>query len=449
MNRRELIKLAGKVGVAYLVQNGLGRICDQLGLLMDLPAEAASLPRNYQMTAGTPWLDSQVSALTVNAKGNGGTAVVTCTDNTDATYIRPVGAAKSLKLDVTTGGTQTFWNIDWIINESITPLSNFSFAAWTNVTDFTGWVLGVFVSEASNYANRYNYAPVTVAPNVARTGWNTFKLHRGTPASVTGSPAITNTFTRVRFQFVIPANATGTWYIGPVYKNSYNRPKVVFSFDDQDASQYANGYQVLDSYGLPGSQCIQTSFTGGLSVSQFNEMKAKGWSFHSHSQTHPNLTTLTVEAAKEEMRLAQAWLDDRGLTYGRQVVVFPNGATNDAVDTAMGELGYTHGAIVRPQLDHVWDGFEQPRRLNRWNTDISFSLATLKGAVDDAIKYGSTQIFYSHAILDGATGSNTERSTYAAFISYVARLAAGNMIDVPTLQGLIDGMTNPRRKRAA
>ena len=113
----------------------------------------------------------------------------------------------------------------------------------------------------------------------------------------------------------------------------------------------------------------------------------------------------------------------------------------------MAELGYTHGAIVRNQLDKLWDGFEQPRRINRWNTDQSFSLATLKGVVDDAIKFGSSIVFYSHAILDGATGSNTERSTYAAFVPYVYRLAASNIIDVPTLQGLIVGLTSPRRRR--
>lgn len=407
------------------------------------------LPQNYQVTAGTLWLDAQTSALTTNAKGNGGTAVVTCTDNTDPTYIRPTSATKSLKLDVTTGGTQTFWNIDWTIDETLTPLSNFSFAVWTNITDFTGWSCGLFLSKAATFADRYNYGPVAVAPNAARTGWNTFTLHRGTPSSVTGTPALTDTFTRVRLQFVIPANATGTWYIGPVYKNSYNRPKIVFSFDDQDASQYADGYQVLDTYGLPGSQCVQTSFTGGLTVAQFNEMKADGWSFHNHSQTHPNLTGLTVAAAKEEMRLAQAWLDNNGFTYGRTTVVFPNGATNDAIDVAMGELGYTHGAIVRKQLDKLWDGFEQPRRINRWNTDQSSSLATLTGVVDDAIKFGSAVVFYSHAILDGATGSNTERVTYLGLVQYVARLAASNVLDVTTLQGLIDGMNFPRRKRSA
>ena len=143
MNRRELIKLAGKVGVLGLVNMGLGRFAESIGMFMDLPAEAATLPQNYQVTAGTLWLDAQTSALTTNAKGNGGTAVVTCTDNTDATYIRPTSATKSLKLDVTTGGTQTFWNIDWTINETLTPLSNFSFAVWTNITDFTGRALSV------------------------------------------------------------------------------------------------------------------------------------------------------------------------------------------------------------------------------------------------------------------------------------------------------------------
>ena len=103
---------------------------------------------------------------------------------------------------------------------------------------------------------------------------------------------------------------------------------------------------------------------------------------------------------------------------------------------------------MRPQPDKLWDGFEQPRRINRWNTDQSFSLAQLKAAVDTCVKFGASVVFYSHAILDGATGSNTERVTYLGLVQYVARLAAGNVLDVVTLQGLIDGLTNPRRKRS-
>ena len=448
MNRRELIKLAGKVGVLGLVNMGLGRFAESIGMFTDLPAEAATLPQNYQVTAGTLLCDSNLAALTNNSKSSGDATIVV-SDNTDPAFIRPSGVGTSIKLDVTAAGTGfTIWNLDWTINTSLVNIGRFGFAYYFSPSVLTNWGLTVMLSEASNFANRYNYSPFTVAPNAARQGWNTVVLDRATPSSTTGSPNIANTFTRVRVQLQVPAGVTGTVYLCPIYTNMYHRPKIVFSYDDQDSSQYEHGYQVLDTYGLPGSQCVQTSFTGGLSVAQFNEMKADGWSFHNHSQVHTNLTTVSVAAAKEEMRLAQAWLDDRGFTHGRSTVVFPNGATNDAIDAAMAELGYTHGAIVRKQLDKLWDGFEQPRRINRWNTDQSSSLATLKGVVDDAIKFGSSIVFYSHAILDGATGSNTERVTYLGLVQYVARLAAGNVLDVVTLQGLIDGLTNPRRKRS-
>lgn len=447
MTRRELVKLAGRVGVVALVQMGLGRFLDAYGILDDLAAEAAALPRNYQVRAGDLWLNSKISELTVNAKGNGGTATVVVTDNTDAAFIRPAGAVNSLKMEVTVSGTQTFWNFDWTINESLVNLGRFSFAYWTNVTNFTGWIMTVLVSELSNYSNRYNYSPVTVAPNSARTGWNTVTLDRATPSSTTGSPNIANTFTRVRIQMVIPADAIGTWYFCPVYKNGYNRPKVVFSFDDQDSSQYENGFEVLDAHGLPGSQCIQTGFGGGLTVEQFREMQAAGWSFHNHSVDHTNLTSVSLAAAEAEVVEAQAWLNDNGFTYGQNTIVYPNGATNDALDALWPSLGYTHGAIVRSQIEKHWDGFEQPFRINRQNTDQSFSLATLKSRVDDCIKYGGYEVFYSHAILDGATGSNTERTTYAGLVPYVARFRDANILDVPPLQGLIDGMTNPRQRR--
>lgn len=409
----------------------------------------SNLPQNYSIRTGTLLCDSQLSALTLNAVSSGD-ATISVTDNSDTAYIRPSGVSKSLKFDVVTGGSGlTIWNLDWTINTTLVPIHSLSFAYYTNITAFTGWNIGLFVSETSTYANRYNYAPFTVAPNAARTGWNTATVHRSTPSSTTGSPSITNTFTRVRMQLLVPAGQIGTIWIGPIYSNYYNRPKIVFSFDDQDVSQYANGYEVLSSHGLLGSQCIQTGFSGGLTVAQMQEMHAAGWSFHNHSIKHTNLTTVSVNEATDIMRTAQGWLDANGLRYGRSTVVFPNGATNDAVDAAMAGLGYTHGAIVRPQLDKLWDGFEQPRRINRHNTDQSFSLATLKARVDDAIKFGGAQVFYSHAIVDGATGSNTERATFAGLVEYVSRLHHAGVLDVVTLQELVDGLTNPRRRRAA
>ena len=449
MNRRDLFKLAGKVGLVALASQVPWSWLERAGLMADYLAEAGTLPQNYRIRTGTLLCDSQLSALTLNAVSSGD-ATISVTDNSDTAYIRPSGVSKSLKFDVVTGGSGfTIWNLDWTINTTLVPIHSLSFAYYTNITTFTNWNIGMLVAETSSYANRYNYSPFTVTPNAARTGWNTATVLRAFPSSTTGSPSISNTFTRLRLQLQAPAGQTGTIWIGPIYINYYNRPKIVFSFDDQDASQYANGYEVLAAHGLPGSQCIQTGFTGGLTVPQMQEMHAAGWSFHNHSTDHTNLTTVSVAEATENMRTAQDWLDDNGLLYGRSTVVFPNGATNDAVDAAMAGLGYTHGAIVRPQLDKLWDGLEQPRRINRHNTDQSFSLATLKARVDDAIKFGGAQVFYSHAILDGATGSNTERATYQGLVEYVARLRDSNVLDVVTLQGLIDGLTNPRRRRVA
>jgi peptidoglycan/xylan/chitin deacetylase (PgdA/CDA1 family) len=409
----------------------------------------SNLPQNYSIRTGTLLCDSNLAALTNNSKSSGDATIVV-SDNTDPAFIRPSGVGTSIKLDVTAAGTGfTIWNLDWTINTSLVNIGRFGFAYYFSPSVLTNWGLTVMLSEASNFANRYNYSPFTVAPNVARQGWNTVVLDRATPSSTTGSPNIANTFTRVRVQLQVPAGVTGTVYLCPIYSNYYNRPKIVFSFDDQDVSQYANGYEVLSSHGLLGSQCIQTGFSGGLTVAQMQEMHAAGWSFHNHSINHTNLTTVSVNEATDIMRTAQGWLDANGLRYGRSTVVFPNGATNDAVDAAMAGLGYTHGAIVRPQLDKLWDGFEQPRRINRHNTDQSFSLATLKARVDDAIKFGGAQVFYSHAIVDGATGSNTERATFAGLVEYVSRLHHAGVLDVVTLQELVDGLTNPRRRRAA
>jgi hypothetical protein len=201
-------------------------------------------------STGTLLCDSNLAALTNNSKSSGDATIVV-SDNTDPAFIRPSGVGTSIKLDVTAAGTGfTIWNLDWTINTSLVNIGRFGFAYYFSPSVLTNWGLTVMLSEASNFANRYNYSPFTVAPNAARQGWNTVVLDRATPSSTTGSPNIANTFTRVRVQLQVPAGVTGTVYLCPIYTNMYNRPKIVFSYDDQDASQYTNGYQVLDTYGL-------------------------------------------------------------------------------------------------------------------------------------------------------------------------------------------------------
>ena len=275
-------------------------------------------------------------------------------------------------------------------------------------------------------------------------------MDRNRPSSTTGVPSIGNTFTRIRLQLQLPAGQTGTLYLGPLSINRHNRPKIVFSFDDQDASQYSEGFAYLNARNLVGSACVQTSIVDGgtgVTLANLQEMRAAGWSFHNHSVNHPNLTGLSIADATANMRQAQDWLDDKGFRYGRGTVVYPNGATNDAVDEAMQALGYRFGCITRGQVEKYWDGLAFPMRIDRQATDVGVSLSTLTSRVDDAITFGGGVVFYTHAILGGATGSNTLTATWRGLVDYVKRLHDANVLDVVTLQGFIDGLSGARPRR--
>lgn len=407
----------------------------------DLDAEALPLTSNYTVVAPTLWCNSLLSALTSSSKTTGDATVVV-TDNTDPTYIRPSTATNSLKLEVTVAGTvSTEWAFDWTISETLLALGRFSFAYWSTVSSSASWALEIRLSENAGYTVRRNYFPISIAPNNIRAGWNLCTFDRETPVNSTGSPNIANTYVRVRLRVIIPAGATGTWYFSPIYKNGYNRPKVVFTFDDAFASQYTNGFQYMAARNVLGSMDVRTSGVN-ITDAQLEEMRAAGWSFHTLGGGTGDLTSVTVAAAQDEIRTAQSFLTARGLTYGARTIVYPAGGTNDALDVGMQALGYTNGCITGGRMNHHWDGPEQPMRFYRVSEE-SVSLADCKTVVNNAVTYGGAAIFYVHNIPDGSG----PKTTHQAMVDYAVRLRDSNVLDIVTLQEYIDGLSPVRRRR--
>ena len=463
MKRREFIEKVLVVGGLACIQPwqllkmlNVKSIADAQRIVeqWDVEAEASPLTKNYVTNAGTVLCDSRISALILSQQ-TGGNGTWQVSNNVDPLFLKD-GATNVLKIDVTGGSQASTYVLDWVINTTLLPIGNFTFPYHIS-SILSGWSVDVLVAETSSYANRYIYGGSSTFPNdVQRIGWNFVVLDRATPTSTVGSPNPANTFQRVRIQLQSPANQSGTFYIGPVKINRRTRPKVVFTFDHAYTSHYTVAYPYLAARGLVGSIAVQTGGSNApgtannVTVAQLLEMQRVGWSMHSHSVNHPDLTSMSVSEAISEMRTAQETLDTWRLTSGKKHVMYPGGTTNDAIDAGMITLGYTSGSTTVDTVEKIWDGLVQPMRVRRQNADSTITIGTMRSRIDSAIKYGACIVFYTHDIVNGVVDQNDmEIATFQSLVDYAYRYHSGNVLDIVSMTEFINSFQTVRKQKHA
>src|SRR5215470_603768 len=94
-------------------------------------------------------------------------------------------------------------------------------------------------------------------------------------------------------------------------------PCVILTFDDGFQNVYKHGLPILQRYGFPATVFLVTDYCGKLNAwpsqpaaiahqqllgwAEIKEMNAAGFSFGSHTRTHPDLRSVTLEIAKDEI----------------------------------------------------------------------------------------------------------------------------------------------------
>lgn len=138
------------------------------------------------------------------------------------------------------------------------------------------------------------------------------------------------------------------------------RPHVALTFDDGYENQFTEAFPILQKYGLTATIFIITGRMGALNdwetdrriprlkhldERQIREMSEYGIEFGSHSCTHPDLTALTPERARNEIETSKRVLED---LLGTRVTSFcyPFGAVNERVRTQVAEAGFSHACTL-------------------------------------------------------------------------------------------------------
>lgn len=133
---------------------------------------------------------------------------------------------------------------------------------------------------------------------------------------------------------------------------------IIITIDDGYQSGYSIAYPIMKKYGFTATYFIYTDFVGvsknAVSWDQLRELKSQGFTIASHSVSHADLTqkkkgesTKAYTARiRDELVRSKEILDEQ-LQQNTQVMAWPFGKANAAVEQLTAEVGYDLGITVK------------------------------------------------------------------------------------------------------
>ena len=136
---------------------------------------------------------------------------------------------------------------------------------------------------------------------------------------------------------------------------------ILLTFDDGYANLRANVHPLLQTLGFVYTVFLVSQKIGRtndwvaaegltptalLSWDDIQEMqRQEGVEFEAHSETHPHLTDISAQAARQEMADSKDCLEQR-LQKPMRTLCYPYGSFNDGILDMAGEIGYTQAVTT-------------------------------------------------------------------------------------------------------
>jgi peptidoglycan/xylan/chitin deacetylase (PgdA/CDA1 family) len=215
-----------------------------------------------------------------------------------------------------------------------------------------------------------------------------------------------------------PASAASTSGTASGRAAAASGATVSFTFDDGRTSQYLNAVPLLDAASMKGTFfIISDALTWGpsyLTAGQVRALAAAGHEIGNHTQTHADLSELSVSQVRAEFQKSQAKISS---VAGRTPLscAYPYGATDPTVESVAAEFfrgcRSTDGGMNKRTTDRY--------RLRTYYVHTSTTAAQIRAAVERATADKAWLILCYHGVGKVSSSDDVSRDTFATHVQAV------------------------------
>lgn len=295
------------------------------------------------------------------------------------------------------------------------------------------------------YTGSTDYFSYSVTGSNLRTGWNRIVFKRSDCAVGNGNPSWVSPVTQIRIRTLSLSGQTVNMTVDDFRIGRYERPKVIVTFDDGNATDYTEAFAYMQPLGLKGVCYVpgeNVGATNQITLSQMQEMYSAGWDMGNHSYTHVDLTTLTEEEVKEEIRLDAEYLINNGMPRAAYMLAWPFSALNDTVMEWVRQAGIV---VARTGANGINSHERQEKlKLYRGSVSSTMTVGDLTAYVDTVVERGGLLIYNFHDIRTVEATTDVTQATFRAVMDYLKVKVNQGVLDVVTISEWYDGLAGKR-----
>lgn len=274
-------------------------------------------------------------------------------------------------------------------------------------------------------------------------GWNYLAIHKDEWGTDGTNESFENRITKCRIAVYAVSGEQAQVTFDDLRANVVKSPKLVICFDDGNSTDYTQAYSYMAPKGLKGTIYAIKSLigrTGYNTTAQLTEMYNAGWAIGNHTNTHPDLTTLTQAEIESEITICRDWLLSLGFMRSYRHLSYPIGKRNATVDAAMAATGMLTGRLANNKYPVTIPINSFYTDINCVNVSATATLNSVKTVVDTIKNKGTTAFILFHKLEETPTGDNWSISDFQALIDYIVE----KRIDCLTVDEFYNGLNNPR-----
>jgi peptidoglycan/xylan/chitin deacetylase (PgdA/CDA1 family) len=190
----------------------------------------------------------------------------------------------------------------------------------------------------------------------------------------------------------------------------------------------------MQKYGYPGVNFIPSGFINQLeflTLDEVREMEQQGWETGGHSVTHANLTTISIDSARSEIRLNYEQLVGYGLMH--RSFALPAGHSNEEIDAIILE----YFDIIRTSHNERYRFPLNIKKLGYYQSEDNDNANSLLLRVTHGINEGESIIIFGFHLFTEGEPTFITMLRMSAFRGLLSGIKERNL-EVLTLSEAID-----------